>query len=1001
MNKRHLLTILIVGQLSVNTGCFRESGIEVLPVTTTQTTSDNTETLVKGTDASARRGDYILQNSQIQVVINGDLHGSSRDLLVPHSGGAIIDIATQYEAGGNRKVTPRDDDGLNQLSQAVNMNRNTPIGYDTIRLDSVDERNASITLSGGIYDLDGTMAANGATVDGKGRVVGCLVTTTYTLADVVETQSDDPNALDLAVKWLSMSTVVANLGQSTLPVYDVNDMVFTSLGSAEIWVPYPDWGYEQPSAESVAWPHFVQIQPRQINTTHYGYTSPLDGLLKVKREQNIALRNEITYVGKVGMPSGGIAAGEQVTFLRDFMAASSGSGGRSSYSPALMYRDMLNLLLDPVDPANLFNALGRGTVNTSSGDLRDRYEGHIQFEYINQSVKYFNGSAYVPLEEERSYPIFGSSPISISYSLPLPPGQMALRAQGLNSEPYYQDTVTRLVLDSDGAPIPDPDDPDTNLMETVPIILVEEEDLSDPQSVSFGFQRVVDTHYSVSLSADNDKARDVFTRIKMERIDEGEPLVISLFPYDRQGAIFYLDQTTSASSNSSSHVDLPSGIFDLLVTRGPLNNVNIIRVNTSEEPPEDNEDPQFNRAFSIEQGSALELTGYLSADFDVRGASDPMGMVTELQLMLLAYAEDLDVLFFANTNSQSAYAELFQAQGRTAGEFDAADADNNVDSWFDELAYSRAAATIGKLGGPTGDRGRYALLNLPSEEQLDYFEVPLMETNPATYIDRVRAISEEIVIHVTRPRAPKGFETGLFTAIAEMSGLPSGSAIPAEDPHYYQTGHSGTGTRLIDFDLLQLLSGNHYDEYLLARKDWFNLLNAGIFRPATGGSSTGQTSEIALGAVRSFVAVTETALRDNDLVDFWSSAKAGRMFTTNGPIIEATINGASYGEHSQVSGTVVQAQVRVRAAYWVPVKELRVIVDGQIVHTQTIETLEILRFDETIEIPLPDDGGSHWVVFEAGVRLDQLATGIADTGTFGRVMPGHMPLGFTNPIFLD
>lgn len=1001
------MMLIIVTLTLVTQACFRETGIEVLPVTASQSTPDNTSTLVKGTDASARRGDYLLQNNQLQAVINGDLHGHARDLFVPHSGGAIIDVATQYESGGNRTLTPRDDDGLNQLSQGVNMNRHTPIGYDNIRIDAPDETQASITLTGGVYDLDGSLAAAGATVDASGRVAGCTVTTLLELTDSESVPNPDETSetttVDRAINYITMTTIISNDGQSTLPIYDINDMVFLGQGTTNNFVPYPDWGFKRPTDGSSAYPHYVHIQPKQINTTHYGFTSRLDGLLEVREERVEELVSDILYVGKAVTPSQGLTAGEQVTYRREFFAQSTGSNTQSIIATAAFFLALEDILVETEDTNNLFHALGRTSVAIRGDDDRDQLNGEMTVEYIDD-VKYFDGTQYKDLEDGRTYPIFGDSPMivgttsTLSYSLFVPGGTIALRVKGLNSDEFYRDFRVIALEDENGDPILDEDD--NVITQEVPIVVVPADDPQDAEDIFMGSFLAVQTHKDIRFSVDDLEARDQYGRVTVERVDDsGDPLSLGEFPTDRQGNFYYVDQTNTAGSSGSSRVFVPPGIYEMLVSRGPLSNVNVIRVNNQDEEPADSEDPQFDDLFNVELGPALSLNGYLSADFDIRGAGDPAGQVAELQQILLAYAEDLDVLFIGNTNARSEYRELFNAHGRTAGQFNQADQDADVDSWFDEVAYGRALATIGKVGGSYPDRGRFTLLNLPHQDDQLYLEVPLMESDPAEFYDKARAVKEDVIIHITRPRAPKGLETGFLTAIAEMSGLQPGEAISADNNYYYQGASTGSSTRWIDFDMIQILPGKRYDEYLLARADWFNLLNDGIFKPATGGSSTGETKDIPLGAVRTFVAVENTALRDNDLQEFWTAARAGNSFVTNGPIIEATINGAGYGQSTNGSGTVT-ANINLRAAPWIPVQELRVVVNGTVV--QTIHDFEdgVTRFNGTIEIPIPD-GNNNWVVFEAGATLDQLATGTGAAGTFGRVMPGHLPLGFTNPIFVN
>ena len=87
------------------------------------------------------------------------------------------------------------------------------------------------------------------------------------------------------------------------------------------------------------------------------------------------------------------------------------------------------------------------------------------------------------------------------------------------------------------------------------------------------------------------------------------------------------------------------------------------------------------------------------------------------------------------------------------------------------------------------------------------------------------------------------------------------------------------------------------------------------------------------------------------------------------------------------------------AAPWVPVPEIRLVVDGEVVQTQVLDQAEsagLFRAQWTGRIPVH---GDTWVLVEAGWSLtsDERPVG----GAYARVAPGHVPIGFTNPVRLD
>jgi len=1005
MYKTVFRSMFLVGLAAATLSCFRETGVEIPTVTSTQFTPANQETLSRGTDAASRIGDYILGNAELQVVLHGDRGSHKRDLFMSGSYGSIIDVSTQFEKFGSRDLVPRNDDGFNQVSQGVNMDLKTPIAYDRIEVTQVDATNASLTIYGRVHDPEGILASQGAAVGADGRVLGCEVVTTIELSDLPEgsgeTTDDGGIITGRPINYLTMTTVITNNGSQDLPIRTVNDMAFVGIETYNTFVPYPEWGFNYVE-DSDAYANYVHLQPVQRYTTQYGFYSRIEEILNIRRKRVEKSNSEVIFVGKATGARQSLAAGEQITYIRQIMAMNGGNDAVvTSYNSQTAYRDLVQEMVENTSPNNSYRNMGFFGVTIFTNNARD---GKITFSYIHSEeapVTYYNGTQYVPLEEDRTFPIWGDSTLrneggSRIVQAFVPVGQLRFDVEVPNSPPFGADhrLVNRLdddnnvILDENGEPIQDPVD-----FVLSPIDLAE---LGTANATGLGNHILPVLHANRNMVSFDLQDREIMSRTIFERHD-GEPVVIGEYPVRNQGNIGYLDLTSPVT------FWFPEGNYDQLVSRGPLNNVNILPLEIINPADATEENPGQSVQLVITLGQALELNGYLSADFDVRSSADPQGHIFEGSLLYWAYAEDLDVAFFPNANSRPILRSFYMATARGLGSFSADDEENDVDSFFDELAFSRATATIGRVAGSYPDRGRFALLNVPDEEVMPDFEVPLMETDPAELYDRIREKSADIVIHVTRPRAPEGLDTGLFTVIAKLSNLAENQPIPADNAYFNATAATGSDTNWLDFDLLQLLAGNRYDEYLLARADWFNLLNAGIFKPVTGGSSQAQTKDLPIGAVRTYVSVVNTALRDNDLAEFWTNARAGNMFVTNGPLIEADIGGVTYGGTANASGGKVTVHTQVRSAPWIPVRELRYIIDGQVVQAKALNlnSKATVRFEETVELVLPAGSGPHWIVIEAGAKLSELEAGTGLSGTFGRVYPGHLPLAFTNPIFIN
>ncbi len=225
---------------------------------------------------------------------------------------------------------------------------------------------------------------------------------------------------------------------------------------------------------------------------------------------------------------------------------------------------------------------------------------------------------------------------------------------------------------------------------------------------------------------------------------------------------------------------------------------------------------------------------------------------------------------------------------------------------------------------------------------------------------------------------------------------------PKED--YDGTGQSlllhtpdGADYSNVDFDVQEVMNGTKNELLLPYRAFWFYLLNHGIVRAGTANSDSHTLTENVLGTPRTLV-WTETTLDDFDVAVFNEDLRDGRSIGTNGPVIEATVTDAgdtlSPSVHPFEAGGDATLNVTLRAAPWVPVEEVRVIVNGAVARTWTSEIVNpadpfgadgLDRLD--VSVPLSEilpASGDAWIVVEAGTALadnaDLDCDGIVDTG---------------------
>jgi hypothetical protein len=246
------------------------------------------------------------------------------------------------------------------------------------------------------------------------------------------------------------------------------------------------------------------------------------------------------------------------------------------------------------------------------------------------------------------------------------------------------------------------------------------------------------------------------------------------------------------------------------------------------------------------------------------------------------------------------------------------------------------------------------------------------------------------------------------------------------------TGASGVanpdGTRNIDFDVFEVGNGTNAAGWIATRADWFSLLAqvntplpGGVmpFHPGTGVADSHRVTVESAGYFRTFVLGTGDDPAAVDKPAFDQSILAGHMTATTGPYIEVTLsdgagNSAGMGEVFVPADPNLTLHVRVQASNWVPVDEVRVLVNGAVPAGLAFDSTtkpklkktpkqrtskskkSVLRFDE--EIPIQLSGTDAFVIVEAGAKLDPFPV---DDEFASLLVPGYVAMAFTNPIFVD
>jgi hypothetical protein len=289
------------------------------------------------------------------------------------------------------------------------------------------------------------------------------------------------------------------------------------------------------------------------------------------------------------------------------------------------------------------------------------------------------------------------------------------------------------------------------------------------------------------------------------------------------------------------------------------------------------------------------------------------------------------------------------------------------------------------------------------------------------------ATGDDEVVQLNHPRA--GFAglvvIGLLNGLFNPGGDPTAggydptqpiSAFPnslLETPSLYNAqvvGPGGTSTTALDFDALEVMNGSGVGRFLAVREDWCSLLRQGIPKAGTAVSDSHRLILENAGFARSFVASSTDSPAAVDEDELTANVKAMQLIGTTGPFVRFSVqddasSDVGLGGTAVATGNKVVVKIRVEAAPWIPVEEVRVYRNCELIETLAVQSQKVLgqvnRFNRAI--PLEGIDADSFLHVEAGIRLDAsghpLSPGLLET--VQTVDPGVEPFAFTNPVFVD
>ncbi len=958
------IAVLLV--LSFLAGCYHSTGVEA-PISIISEVDETNETDFIGDSPKtmAARGDYYISNNNFDVIVDGSILGEREQNFLAPTGGSIIDISN-ITVNNLLQRTSFNNDNLNQIFQVVNHNQGTPIAYTSIRIDTLSDQRSSIKMIGQVMDRDGSLRAAGMSVDPSTDLVnGLTVETEYSIE-----KNDD---------YMVMTTVLRNDGTSPAPIHTIGDYVFMGGNSLRPFLPAPGYGYcpENGSTAPVYVP-YVTLEEHFAPYMVIAMYAPDDGVLECTFDSsNVDYRRSGGRFVTVSKPShltDTLEPGGAITFIRYLEPSLSQNTYTAAAAAITSLRD------EPDHSRNLYEETGSisGVVNNNPVD-----ENMIVTAEQVVPGSYFNGDQIV------------SSPVPVPYAAErltesggfnflLPPGRYQIRVFGNDVENYVQTTFTKIV------DLGDPDVSGDEVTEETPI------DLYANRSITVGEIGLNTEQFGaahVTITEDGEVASGRVTVLS----NTGDNMVFGDGEGGEEGVynhqfLYYGDR----------EFNLRQGDFTMLVSHGPLYDVVESPISVTLVEEEDDEgnvsesitvDPESN---DVEINRVVDPGSYVSVDPVVRTYASYNCSVTDLSRLMTALSEDLDVMILSDFNKIKPERDMYAAlekryenetdegislnpddvhilQGATIKNFVP---DDLLDQGFGEYAVFPLVSELGERGFGVGQTGyrRYA-----------------------TVLDNLRNRTDQTLYSILlNPRGTDRMPNGILSGLLNSLGEP----VPADfsNPYFQRTSELGTGSTNAEFNMIEVLSGNQYDEYLMVRQDWFAGLRDGFVRWAVGGSGFAANGPQFVGSPRTWVHQPDASVFDEPTL--YQAMAAGQSFVSTGPFLTVTADGELPGSTVSATSGQLALNINIQAPSWIPVEEVRVIVDGEIVYRESLaDQTGTTRYSGTLTVDLPET--DSFVLVECGVSPENMAAGIYPGGIFAQVYPGVQPLAFTNPFLVD
>jgi hypothetical protein len=474
---------------------------------------------------------------------------------------------------------------------------------------------------------------------------------------------------------------------------------------------------------------------------------------------------------------------------------------------------------------------------------------------------------------------------------------------------------------------------------------------------------------------------------------------------------------------------IPPGEYYVYATRGPFATIDRARITVAA-------GSQTSLPMVVQSLPMLLPPHVLSGDFHVHGAASYDSSMPDQDRIVSFLAAGLDVVIATDHDVATDYAGALGAITRIKI-IPGVEQTPNI-PWF-TVPGEDFPQTLGHFNfWPLGVYRTLPRNGVPWDELRE----------PGQMLDDIEAVFAGAgVRQLNHPFAGSklGRDQGLLRAIEYDPRTPivAGASFAAD--FLLRTPGATGGRRNLDWDVQEVMNGASLSDWLRFRAFWFSLLSQGIVRAGTANSDSHSLALEQVGYPRNLV-FGDPEQPAFDLERFNDDVRRGHMVGTNGPILDVTVHDGGNVYRPGLDPIQVTPDatlhVTVSAAPWIPVSEVRVIVNGRLIGVpprpdRPIDVSASFSMDHLGAMPatltldpiplatvLARNGGAPadaWLIVEAGLPLpaapdtdgdglpdlsDASVVGRPDRDTdprfdFHAIAPRAWPAAFTNPFLID